>query len=140
MYDSEQKIEVIYPSGKIVYDELTTKQLTSPEPKIIFEKDPSKLYTIMIIDPDAPSRLNPINKYHLHYLLVNSNQVINTYQGPNPPVNSGPHRYYVCVFEQKSRIENVKEFPRSKFNFLKFVSDNSLILTSYFKFRVEVKG
>ena len=34
--------------------------------------DPKKYYTIIIVDPDAPNRLNPINKYMIHLFLQNS--------------------------------------------------------------------
>ncbi len=136
MDDYKNNIYLEYNDSTMKYNDLTTKQSTSLEPKISFNSNPSKLYTIISIDPDAPSPDNPVNKYHLHMLKINSNQIINPYQGPNPPAGSGIHRYYTCVFEQDYRLEGIKEQPRSKFNLEKFIYDHNLKLVGCFKFRV----
>lgn len=56
------------------------------------------LYTTLIVDPDAPYPSNPIYKYHLHLMIVNSSDIIINYYPPNPPIDSAPHRYYVLLF------------------------------------------
>lgn len=60
-----------------------------------------ELYTMIMLDPDAPSRQNPKPGAFLHWLVVNipGNQVekgnhLATYIGAGPPQNSGSHRYY----------------------------------------------
>ncbi len=136
MDDYKNNIYLEYPNTKLGYNDLTSKSITNIEPIISFSKVPGKLYTTIIVDPDAPSPDNPINKYHLHYLQINNNRVINQYSGPNPPINSGIHRYYTCVFEQDYRLE-LNQFPRAKFDLNKFVRDNKLKLVGCFKFRVK---
>ena len=136
MDDYKNNVYLEYDSSTISYNDLTNKQITSIEPEINFTKLPNKLYTTIIVDPDAPSPVNPTKKYYLHMLRINSNQIITPYTGPNPPVGSGIHRYYTCVFEQDYRLEGIKEQPRPNFNIDKFISDNSLKLIGCFKFRV----
>ena len=135
-------ITVSYQGGKkiISYGDELTKQETATEPEISFEKTPGKLYTIMMVDPDAPSRKNPTNRHWLHLLIVNlstksKGDIINKYEGPSPP--EGVHRYYVCVLEQKDEIKGLNEFPRLKFDVVGFTKDNDLKLLSCIKFTVK---
>ena len=86
------------------------------EPKLTFTKFKDSYYCIMIIDKDAPNKTNPINKYFLHWLIVNNNEEIIKYMAPSPPKNSGPHRYYVCVYKQNERIRDIKIDKRQKFS------------------------
>lgn len=132
-------------------------------PIIEFSKKVGKLYTIMIIDQDAPSRKNPIYKYWLHLLIVNTNDTIMHYMPPNPPKGSGEHRYHLLIFEQASlhslapssrvphsSIEqaslhsleqthkiNTSITTRSNFDIDEFIKSNNLILLSDIKFITE---
>lgn len=108
-------------------------------PKIKSNIDPKKLYTIMIVDEDAPSKTNPINKYMIHLLIINNKTTIFDYKPPNPPINSGPHRYHVLVYEQSNIIDkcNIKLVSRPKFDLDKFVSTNILKLFDKFMFQTE---
>lgn len=67
----------------------------------------------MIVDEDAPSKMNPIN--------------------------SGPHRYHVLVYEQSNIIDKFKINidSRPKFDLDKFVSINILKLFNKFMFQTE---
>jgi phosphatidylethanolamine-binding protein len=94
-------------------------------PTIKFNKDPNKLYTIIMVDPDAPSRKNPIYKYWLHWLIINNHDIIAPYHPPAPPAGSGRHRYYFYLFEQKSvsnkdKLNNLYE-ERNNFNLENFI-------------------
>lgn len=57
------KIMVVYPGGKEVEfgKELTPTEVKE-QPTVSWEANPEKLYTLMMVDPDAPSRSNPIYK------------------------------------------------------------------------------
>lgn len=124
-------------NGKnIKYNEYLTKESSSTKPVIRFSKNPYKKYTIIMIDPDAPSPSNPINKYHLHWLIINNDQTIMEYSGPSPPLHSGTHRYYTCIFEQEEELYLSNNYPRSKFDLENFVSDNKLNIKGCFKFNV----
>ena len=85
-----------------------------------------RLYTVILIDPDAPSAANPIMAQWLHYLhtnihgaylmsrlsLVSSLSARNaagtlaTYAPPSPPDGSGEHRYVLYVYEQSKEIDS----------------------------------
>ena len=138
-------ITFLFGSKKIFYNDLLTKEETSTKPIIQFNKEKNKLYTIIIIDPDAPYPSKPKYKFMLHMLVtnndnvndnVNDNEVVE-YLGPNPPADSDPHRYYTCIFEQTAIIEKTKKFPRPNFDLKQFVSDNKLKIIGCFKFRAK---
>lgn len=136
-------ITLSFGSKDIKYNDLLTKEETSIIPVINFNKEKKKLYTIIIIDPDAPYPTNPTNKYMLHMLVTNNNNEVVKYMGPNPPTDSDPHRYYTCIFEQTVIIANTKKIPKFSehpiphFDLKQFVLDNKLKIIGCFKFRVK---
>ncbi|XP_037734729.2 phosphatidylethanolamine-binding protein 1 [Chelonia mydas] len=69
--------------------------------------DPQKLYTLVLTDPDAPSRKDPKFREWHHFLVVNmkgndisSGCVLSDYVGSGPPKGTGLHRYVWLVYEQ----------------------------------------
>ncbi|ERE82355.1 phosphatidylethanolamine-binding protein 1 [Cricetulus griseus] len=69
--------------------------------------DPGKLYTLVLTDPDAPSRKEPKFREWHHFLVVNmkgndisSVKVLSDYVGSGPPSGTGLHRYVWLVYEQ----------------------------------------
>ncbi|XP_042344182.1 phosphatidylethanolamine-binding protein 1 [Plectropomus leopardus] len=73
--------------------------------------DPSKLYTLALTDPDAPSRENPKFREWHHFLVINmkgndvsSGRVMSDYVGSGPPQGTGLHRYVWLVYEQPGSL------------------------------------
>ncbi|AZL89831.1 phosphatidyl ethanolamine-binding protein-like protein [Megavirus baoshan] len=104
---------------------------TQQLPKINFTKNNNDKYTIIMVDPDAPSRKNPIYKYFLHWLIINNNEIIMDFTPPAPPKNSGPHRYFIFLLKQNkllnsSSIKINGKIEREKFNLAEFIADNNL--------------
>lgn len=132
-------VKLSFGLEEINYNDMLTKQFSSIEPNIQFNKEKGKLYTIITIDPDAPSPNNPEYKYFLHMLKVNDSDTIMKWTGPNPPKKSGTHRYYTCVFEQPNKIDvfNNKIDTRPNFNLNLFVKSNNLIIKGCTKFTVK---
>ncbi len=132
-------VELSFANKKIEYNDKLTKQASSSKPKIEFVKEPGKLYSIITIDPDAPSSSNPIYKYFLHMLVVNNSDIIMEWTGPDPPIGSNTHRYYTCVFEQVSPIDinKISINSRPKFDLNTFVKSNNLVIKGCFKFTVD---
>uniref|UniRef100_A0A3B1J690 Phosphatidylethanolamine binding protein 1 n=1 Tax=Astyanax mexicanus TaxID=7994 RepID=A0A3B1J690_ASTMX len=71
--------------------------------------DSSKLYTLAMTDPDAPSRKDPKFEWH-HFLVVNmkgndvsSGCVMSDYVGAGPPKGT-LHRYVWLVYEQSGSL------------------------------------
>lgn len=94
----------------------------------------SGFYTVLMVDPDAPTPGAPTLSPIMHWVAVNvpgttlalgfSNSTrasdveeLFPYHGPHPPVGSAPHRYGLFVFRQPgtSRI-TFKPLPVSRIN------------------------
>ena len=120
------------------YGESTTKELTSLTPKVDFAKEPGKLYTVIMVDPDAPSPDHPTMKYYLHWLVTNvtttsPGDTVVPYTGPSPPL--GTHRYFSCVFMQPKRL-SLPTYDRPKFPLMEFVPEYGLRLETCTKYTV----
>uniref|UniRef100_A0A3B1J8N3 Phosphatidylethanolamine binding protein 1 n=1 Tax=Astyanax mexicanus TaxID=7994 RepID=A0A3B1J8N3_ASTMX len=68
--------------------------------------DSSKLYTLILTDPDAPSRNDPVMREWHHFLVVNvrgndvsTGCVLSEYVGSGPPKGSGRFSslFYFCL-------------------------------------------
>ncbi|CAG0913215.1 unnamed protein product [Notodromas monacha] len=108
---------------------------TAKEPKLsASELNPEKLYTLIMVDPDAPSRANPLFRSWLHWLVINipgqqisKGQVIFPYAGPAPPKGTGQHRYYELMFEQQKHVDLQTAInSRSSFNTRAFIKAHGL--------------
>jgi len=103
----------------------------APE-RVLFNSD-SGLHTLIFIDPDAPSRENPIRRNILHWIIINMRtSQINTgrrlisYTGSAPPAATGDHRYIFLIYKQRHIIEHSQISQRAGWNLTRFVGDFSL--------------
>lgn len=132
------EINVTIDNIKISNGTYLTFEQSQKNPDITFKYLPEEYYTIAVVDPDAPSRDNPIHRYWLHLLIINNNDKLISYQKPSPPSGSGNHRYIFYLLKQSYLIDiddvNLKNsetpefepFVRQKFNLPKFISNNDL--------------
>lgn len=133
---------LVKKDGLISYD-IATKN----KPKIQFKRNDYDNYCILTVDPDAPSATSPIYKYWLHMLIVNNENIVIPYEPPNPPKNSGLHRYFFLLYKQKSYIDVKKLISdmvnninnRKKFNLEEFVKNHNLELCDSTYFKTELK-
>ena len=86
-------MQINYGKTKVQSGNYISKHLASKHPKIMLNLNPNKLYTILLIDPDAVGG-NKIHFLLINYCLYNIGNIIFPYVGPNPPIESGVHRYY----------------------------------------------
>jgi len=118
----------------------TTLQINR-KPKIIIsdtekEKYNNNLLTLLIVDPDAHYPSNPTEKYMLHNMVINNNETIWKYKSPNPPMDSGPHRYFIRIYKQSNRIKLDKPIAqRNKFDLESFVKKYGLKKVDEFVFK-----
>ena len=118
----------------------TTLQINR-KPKIILsesdkEKYKNKLLTRLIFDPDAHYPSNPTEKYMLHNMVINNDEIIWRYKSPNPPMDSAPHRYYIQLYKQSNRIKLDKLITqRNKFDLESFVKKYGLKKVDEFVFK-----
>ena len=109
----------------------TTLQINR-KPKIYMseqEKDKYKnnLLTLLIVDPDAHYPSNPTEKYMIHNMVINTNEIIWKYKSPNPPLDSPPHRYMILLYRQLRKINLDKPITqRNKFDLKSFVKKYNL--------------
>jgi phosphatidylethanolamine-binding protein (PEBP) family uncharacterized protein len=79
--------------------------------KWVSEGNEGKKYTLIVSDPDAPSRETPSYREFIHWVrsditaealatgTIDGTDTL-AYVGPAPPHSSGPHRYIFILFEQ----------------------------------------
>ncbi|KAL5285482.1 PEBP1.2 family protein [Megaselia abdita] len=104
------------------------------------EADPSEYYTLLMTDPDAPSRAEPKFREWHHWLVgnipgnnVSKGDVLSAYVGAGPPKGTGLHRYVLLVFRQSKKLDfdeprltNTSGEGREKFNTRKFIEKYGL--------------
>lgn len=73
-------------------------------------------YTLIMIDPDVPSKKNPKKREQLLWLVVNikaifvmAAQHIAKYMKPDPGKDTGPHRIVFILFEQPNGVTKFNE-------------------------------
>ncbi|KAH8382307.1 hypothetical protein KR009_002857 [Drosophila setifemur] len=110
------KATIKYPSGVQVElgKELTPTQVKD-QPTVEFDADAGSLYTLLVVDPDAPSREDPKFRELLHWLVINipgnkvsEGQTVAEYIGAGPREGTGLHRYVFLVFKQNEKITTDK--------------------------------
>ncbi|XP_022613724.1 phosphatidylethanolamine-binding protein 4 [Seriola dumerili] len=100
---------LIIPKGREVREKVST---VWKAPQIYFSgAHKKKMYVLVMVDPDVPSRTNPTSAYWRHWLVVDiqgdalkkgqiQGTTLTDYHPPTPPQKSGFHRYQFMLFEQ----------------------------------------
>ncbi|XP_037049415.1 protein D3-like [Bradysia coprophila] len=106
-------IEITYPSGASVNlgNELTPTEVKD-KPTLKWDHDEDSFYTVILSDPDAPSRANPTIREVRHWYVVNipgtdvvKGETLFDYIGSGPPKDTGLHRYVFVVYKQPGKLE-----------------------------------
>lgn len=91
-------------------NELTPTQVKD-QPTLEWYIDPNSYYTLLMTNPDAPSRADPKIREVRHWLVGNipscdvaKGDAIVEYVGPGPPKDTGLHRYIFLIFKQSDKI------------------------------------
>ncbi|EDO19120.1 hypothetical protein Kpol_2000p88 [Vanderwaltozyma polyspora DSM 70294] len=89
-----------------------------------FSADKSNLFTLVMTDPDAPSRVDHKWSEYCHYVstdiplnnesgdndlnfttsFINEGNTLIPYMGPGPPKGTGQHRYIFMLFKQPNNV------------------------------------
>lgn len=87
-------------------NELTPTQVKD-EPTLKWDANANEFYTLLMVDPDAPSRANATFREVRHWAVVNipgdsvdKGDIIAEYRGSGPPKDTGLHRYIFLVYKQ----------------------------------------
>jgi phosphatidylethanolamine-binding protein (PEBP) family uncharacterized protein len=97
-------MNVFYGKIQVQDGNYISKEQASTLPKIVLDVKPKKFYTVLLMDPDAVGG-NKIHFLLINYSLYKKGNIILPYVGPNPPKDSGVHRYYFLLIQQESFIE-----------------------------------
>lgn len=105
-------IKVSYPSGKSAESGNTlTPTQVKDQPTVEWAADAGSFYTLVMTDPDAPSRKEPTFREWHHWLVGNipgndvaKGEVLSEYVGSGPPPGTGLHRYVFLVYKQHGKL------------------------------------
>jgi len=135
-------LQVIYGQHDVSFGEVLTVGATEYEPRLSWPVVNGKLYTMIMVDPDSPSRGKPSSRHYLHWGYVNisdPNRLANgipladgAYEGPAPAPKTGLHRHIFLVYAQKKEISGrnisqVKNGKRGGWDLKKFLNSHSEI-------------
>ena len=115
---------------------------TAIAPSVFFIPENGKLYTILMYDPDAPSKPSWV-----HWIVTNistpdtiSYNTVLLYSRPNPPYGA-THRYFFGLYEQQSgKINPMISGIRGGFDYNSFVKENNLKLINQVIMSVSAKN
>lgn len=109
------------------------------QPKFTFEAKPDQLHTLVMVDPDAPSRKDPALREILHFMVSNipgsdveKGNILAEYVGSGPPLGTGLHRYVFLLYKQKGKLESgmkiskTSRHGRTKFSIRKWAKEHDL--------------
>lgn len=124
-----------------------TKEETQSQPKVQVENVDKRTYrTLIMVDPDAPSRNDAVKGPVLHWLVANflendlkDGHTLYSYHGPAPPAGSGPHRYIFLLYQSIDKIpeKKIESEQRLRFPLQKYVVDHQLGLLDATYFTVD---
>ncbi|XP_076295060.1 protein D2 [Lasioglossum baleicum] len=134
------KIEVNYGDKVVELGNELTPTDTQQIPGIHYKHEGGVLYTLVMTDPDAPTRKG-YNREFRHWLVGNipeenvaKGEVLAEYVGPAPPKGTGKHRYVFLVYKQNQgsitfderRLSNRDGQQRRRFSIKKFAEKYNL--------------
>lgn len=90
-------------------------QLTPTEvkdiPNLTWNAETDAFYTLILTDPDAPSRQDPKFREFRHWTVVNipgnkvaDGETLFEYIGSGPPEGTGLHRYIFLIYKQNGKL------------------------------------
>ncbi|XP_031096522.1 protein MOTHER of FT and TFL1-like [Ipomoea triloba] len=127
---------VDYGSKKIANGVEITPSLAAQKPSVHINGSPASpnLYTLIMVDPDAPSPSEPTFREWLHWIVTDipegseasKGREVVEYIGPSPP--TGIHRYVLALFRQREAMQVPQKPPEGRGNFRtrQFAADNGL--------------
>ncbi|KAK3595328.1 hypothetical protein CHS0354_004483 [Potamilus streckersoni] len=100
-------LKLHYGSIEVKPGMVLTPTQVKDRPKVEYEAEAGAYYTLIMNDPDAPSRKNPVRGEWHHWLITNipgadvaKGEENTQYVGSGPPKGTGLHRYVFLLFKQ----------------------------------------
>ncbi|XP_074566167.1 protein FLOWERING LOCUS T 1-like [Curcuma longa] len=117
-------LRVIYSSREVTNGCEMKPSAVAEEPRVeVLGTDLDDLYTLIMVDPDAPSPSEPALREYLHWLVTDipattcatSGEEIVMYESPRPHL--GIHRYVFVLFRQLRVVQTTVFAPGWRQNF-----------------------
>ncbi|KAK8488225.1 hypothetical protein V6N13_120032 [Hibiscus sabdariffa] len=136
MFTPASKFTVQYGGKQVTngFDIKPSAAADKPHVQILGHPLSSELYTLVMVDPDAPSPSEPRFREWLHWIVVDipeghdatKGRELVAYMGPQPP--TGIHRYILALFKQEGALEGRVQVPdvRANFSTRRFAAQNRL--------------
>ena len=130
-----EELEIFYNNNKITNNEFLRPNETQIQPKIKYNFNKNKIYTLIMYDPDA------VKGTIFHWIVINikykiiNGKILLPYKGPAPPIMTGKHRYIFELYEQTEMLNveimtkrNISlNFIKKKLNLSKYISKKKFI-------------
>jgi phosphatidylethanolamine-binding protein (PEBP) family uncharacterized protein len=91
----------------------------STKPSVQYHVRGNRWYSLIMLDPDFPSRTQPLARSWVHWFVANipgnavhNGETLIDYVPPLPPKKSGAHRYVTVLFEQLGQQTDFSALPR----------------------------
>ncbi|KAF4386926.1 hypothetical protein F8388_006881 [Cannabis sativa] len=108
MFNPTTEFTIHYGSKQISngYEIKPSAAVDKPKAQILGPRNQANLYTLVMVDPDAPSPSEPALREWLHWIVIDIPEGFDAtkgkdlveYMGPQPP--TGIHRYVLALFRQ----------------------------------------
>lgn len=114
-------------AGEIGMGQVITPTQAQTAPVVGWEAEPGAFYTLVLTDPDAPSRASPTLREWVHWVRVNipgdnlpcdgedGGDDLKTYVGAGPPASTGLHRYVFLLYKQPNGKQTFEDADRTPF-------------------------
>nr|XP_018685380.1 PREDICTED: protein TWIN SISTER of FT-like isoform X3 [Musa acuminata subsp. malaccensis] len=82
-------MRIMYNNREISNGSRLRQSAVADKPQVQIEgNDPRKLYTLVMVDPDAPSPNNPTDREYLHWLVTDIPETLDASHGSKEGVNN----------------------------------------------------
>ncbi|KAI8065660.1 phosphatidylethanolamine-binding protein [Gongronella butleri] len=136
--DPQVQLNIATATPFVPGDILTPDQTASlPELNITSFHTDSRLYTILLVDPDCPDVANKSYQQYCHWMITNvplsatetrvqGGQTVLSYQPPHPQKGTKKHRYTWIAYEQPDKVE-IAPVDRLGFDTKAFAQQHGLV-------------
>lgn len=107
----QELLQIAYGGINVTPGVVLTPTQVKDQPTITWNADANDYYTLVMNDPDAPSRAQPKFREWHHWCVANipgsdvsKGQVLSEYVGSGPPKGTGLHRYVFLLFKQSGKL------------------------------------
>ncbi|XP_024969011.1 protein MOTHER of FT and TFL1 homolog 2-like [Cynara cardunculus var. scolymus] len=105
---------VYYGTNKLTNGRELNVSMVKATPRVLIGGNPDELYTLVMIDPDAPNPNEPELKELVSWIVTNipggkscaEGTEFVSYEGPNPHI--GIHRYMLILYKQRASLNDIE--------------------------------